>query len=68
MIPSSAPSPQEARQAALTEPRLAAYLPLVYVAWADGDLEPAEIAGIRAVPLRSGGAPRPFRRWPDSTN
>jgi acyl-CoA oxidase len=45
--PSSAPSPSEARRAALAEPRLAAYLPLVYVAWADGDLEPAEIADIR---------------------
>ncbi|HVS00134.1 MAG TPA: acyl-CoA dehydrogenase [Thermoanaerobaculia bacterium] len=38
----------EARRAALAEPHLAAYLPLVYVAWADGDLEPAEIADVRA--------------------
>ena len=47
MAQSSAPSPSEARRAALAEPRLAAYLPLVYVAWADGDLEPAEIAEVR---------------------
>ena len=38
----------ETRRAALGEARLAAYLPMVYVAWADGDLEPDEIAGIRA--------------------
>ena len=48
MTPSSSPSPPEARRAALAEPLLAAYLPLVYVAWADGDLEPAEIADVRA--------------------
>jgi len=48
MTPSASTSPLDARHAALAEPRLAAYLPLVYVAWADGDLEPAEIASIRA--------------------
>ena len=48
MIPSPAPSPPEARRAALAEPRLAAYLPLVYAAWADGDLEPAEVEDIRS--------------------
>lgn len=48
MTPSSIPSPPETRRAALAEPRLAAYLPLVYVAWADGDLDPAEIADLRA--------------------
>lgn len=48
MIPSVSPSPSEARSAALAEPRLAAYLPLVYMAWADGDLEAAEIAAIRS--------------------
>src|SRR5690242_20864520 len=48
MMPSSHPSISEARSAALTEPRLAAYLPLVYIAWADGDLDPAEIAEVRA--------------------
>ena len=36
MTPSSPPAPPGARRAALTEPRLAAYLPLVYMAWADG--------------------------------
>ena len=45
MTPNPAP---DARRAALAEPRLAAYLPLVYVAWADGDLAPAEIAAILA--------------------
>jgi acyl-CoA oxidase len=48
MTPSPARSAPEARRAALAEPRLIAYLPLIYVAWADGDLEPVEIAGIRA--------------------
>lgn len=48
MTSTALPSPLEARRAALDEPRLAAYLPLVYFAWADGDLEPAEIADIRA--------------------
>jgi acyl-CoA oxidase len=37
----------QARAAALAEPRLLAFLPIVYVAWADGDLEPAEIEDIR---------------------
>ena len=48
MIPSPALSPPETRRAALAEPRLAAYLPLVYAAWADGDLEPAEVEDIRS--------------------
>lgn len=42
-----APPLAEPRRSALTEPRLAAYLPLLHAAWADGDLEPAEIASIR---------------------
>src|SRR6185436_18616364 len=41
-------TPSEARHAALAEPHLLAFLPIVYVAWADGDLEPAEIEEIRA--------------------
>jgi acyl-CoA oxidase len=48
MTPHSSHSAPDARSAALAEPRLAAFLPLVYVAWADGDLEPAEIEGIRS--------------------
>jgi acyl-CoA oxidase len=48
MIPNPAQSAPEARNAALTEPRLLAYLPLVYVAWADGDLDAAEMEDIRA--------------------
>jgi hypothetical protein len=48
MTPNAAPSIPEARRAALTEPRLLAFLPIVYVAWADGDLEAAEIEDIRA--------------------
>ncbi|HYH44393.1 MAG TPA: acyl-CoA dehydrogenase family protein, partial [Thermoanaerobaculia bacterium] len=48
MTQSPAPAPPEARRAALAEPRLAAYLPLVYIAWADGDLEAGEIAEVRA--------------------
>ncbi len=43
-----APTPPETRRAALAEPRLLAFLPIVYVAWADGDLEAAEIEWIRA--------------------
>lgn len=41
------PAASETRRAAVAEPRLIAYLPLLYVAWADGDLEPAEIKAIR---------------------
>jgi acyl-CoA oxidase len=48
MTPTPAHSAPESRRTALAEARLAAYLPMVYVAWADGDLEPEEIAGIRA--------------------
>lgn len=45
---STSPAAAETRRSALAEPRLAAYLPMVHTAWADGDLEPAEIEGIRA--------------------
>lgn len=48
MNPDPASSASETRRAALTEPRLLAYLPLVYVAWADGDLDAAEMEDIRA--------------------
>jgi len=48
MTPHSPQSASDARRAALAEPRLAAFLPLVYVAWADGDLEPGEFEGIRS--------------------
>lgn len=64
MTPSSAPAPPtppDARRAALAEPRLAAYLPMVYVAWADGDLEPAEIESIRARLAAVGELPAPCR-------
>lgn len=65
MTPTAVLSASEARRAALSEPRLAAYLPLVYIAWADGDLEPAEISDIRArVAARhqeSDGLPEPSR-------
>jgi acyl-CoA oxidase len=61
MISSSAPSPSEARRAALDEPRLAAYLPLVYFAWADGDLAPAEIADVRVRVDTSTGLPTETR-------
>jgi len=61
MTPSTSSSPAEARRAALAEPRLAAYLPLVYIAWADGDLEPAEIADIRARVEAGDGLPAPAR-------
>ena len=61
MMPSSSPSPLEARRAALAEPRLAAYLPLVYIAWADGDLEPAEIADVRVRLEAGAGLPAPSR-------
>lgn len=61
MTPSPSPSPSEARRAALAEPLLAAYLPLVYVAWADGDLEPAEIADVRARVEAGSELPAPSR-------
>ena len=43
MEPTPAP-----RTAGLDDPRLLPFLPLVYVAWADGDLTPEEIGGICA--------------------
>jgi acyl-CoA oxidase len=61
MPPGSSLSPSEARRAALAEPRLTAYLPLVYVAWADGDLEPAEIADVRARLEAGSELPAPIR-------
>jgi acyl-CoA oxidase len=61
MVPTSTPSPPEARRAVLAEPRLAAYLPLVYVAWADGDLAPAEIAEVRARVAAGAEIPAPSR-------
>lgn len=48
MTSTPSPTPPDARRAALAEPRLLAFLPVVYVAWADGDLEAAEIEWIRA--------------------
>jgi hypothetical protein len=54
MIPDPAPAAAEARRAALAEPRLLPFLPVVYTAWADGDLEAAEIEDIR-VRLAAGG-------------
>jgi acyl-CoA oxidase len=48
MTTAIAPSLAEPRRSALAEPRLAAYLPLIHAAWADGDLEPSEIASIRS--------------------
>jgi acyl-CoA oxidase len=48
MSPSPASSPSETRRAALAEPELAAYLPMLHIAWSDGDLSPAESDEIRA--------------------
>ncbi len=48
MPPSPAPASPDLRRAALAEPLLAAYLPLVYLAWADGDLTAGEIAEVSA--------------------
>ncbi|MCB1034788.1 MAG: acyl-CoA dehydrogenase family protein, partial [Acidobacteria bacterium] len=42
------PSPPPRRTSALDDPRLLPFLPLVYVAWADGDLTADEIGGICA--------------------
>jgi acyl-CoA oxidase len=61
MTPDPASSAAEARRAALAEPRLLAFLPAVYVAWADGDLEAAEIDGIRTRFASGSELPAPCR-------
>src|SRR5262245_50510757 len=51
------------------DPDLLAFLPLLYVAWADGELEPGELREIAGRRDGAGGAGRPRRealaRWLD---
>ena len=47
MLNSQPPAPSDRRDLHVPDrPELLPYLPMLYVAWADGDLEPAEIRAI----------------------
>ena len=59
------PAPRELR---LDDPRLVAFLPMLYVAWADGELEPEELALVRDELEAAGTEAGALDRWLDPAN